>query len=181
MGPSRRSASPEDSCSTKDGRCIATPASAASCFSRANDDAQQLADERRARLRRLGQASRMYAILLLMGQARWCVFQRKAVSLGAIISRQIRGPMRKVKLSWEQVQYLVSESGKTEKRGRPPCAATSLSQKARAPDQSALTVRHAFLHHARNPAPPAWLRVPSANQAAGPWVPKRDLGWAQLR
>ncbi|KAJ4990113.1 hypothetical protein SVAN01_04394 [Stagonosporopsis vannaccii] len=34
----------------------------------------------------------------------------------------------------------------------------------------------AFPHHAHNPAPPAWLRVPPANQAAGPWYPSAIWG-----
>jgi hypothetical protein len=45
---------------------------------------------------------------------------RKAASLGAITRRQIRGADENIKLWWEQVQYLVSESGKARKRGRPP-------------------------------------------------------------
>lgn len=31
-----------------------------------------------------------------------------------------------------------------------------------------------------HPAPPAWTRLQPANQAAGPWVSKRDLGWKTL-
>jgi hypothetical protein len=57
-----------------------------------------------------------------------------------------------------------------------PCAATSLPRKVCASGQSQLTVKRAFLHHARNPAPPAWSRVPQANQAAGPWVPSAIWG-----
>jgi len=56
-----------------------------------------------------------------MGRECWRIFQRKAVSLGAIHRQSPnQGADEKVKLWWEQVHYLVSESEKTRKRGWAP-------------------------------------------------------------
>lgn len=57
-----------------------------------------------------------------------------------------------------------------------PLPMRRLSRRASAFSQSACALRRAFPRHACNPAPPAWLRVPPANQAAGPWYPSAIWG-----